>query len=307
MIFEDLSFRRPSEEDIEKTLELIIRCDVNDYGEPDTDLTDITHDWGQIDLDLDAWLAWANSDRLVGYSAVLPFGEDISFDFHTDPDWKGDDLTSELLSLCLKRGPGFAADRGKIHPLTARTILAHVNDRDRRVVKQTGFEPGRHYFQLQIELEGERAEPRFPPGVTVRTFVEGQDERSVHELIEAAFAQPDRTPTSYEDWKRHMMRPNLFDPDLWILALSDQEIVGACLCFPYPPLGWVRQLGVSRVWQQKGIGAALLNQAFSLFEEKGFEQVGLAVESKRPDAITFYQRVGMVQVRQYDEYTKTIA
>jgi ribosomal protein S18 acetylase RimI-like enzyme len=91
---------------------------------------------------------------------------------------------------------------------------------------------------------------------------------------------------------------------LWFLATNGDAIVGACLCFAYPSTGWVRQLGVGKEWQRKGIGSALLRHAFGAFKARGFDRVGLSVESKRPDAFTFYQRVGMKPIRQYDEFVK---
>ena len=53
-IFEDLTIRNPSLDDAQRTLYLMIRCDVSEYGEPDADMKDLLFDWSQIDLDRDA-------------------------------------------------------------------------------------------------------------------------------------------------------------------------------------------------------------------------------------------------------------
>ncbi|MGB0387557.1 MAG: GNAT family N-acetyltransferase [Ardenticatenaceae bacterium] len=103
-----------------------------------------------------------------------------------------------------------------------------------------------------------------------------------------------------------MMRPNIFDPGLWFLALAGEELIGACLCFAYTEEGWVRQLGVTPKWQRKGIGSALLRHAFGEFKKRGFDKVGLAVEADNLNAYTLYQKVGMKRIRQYDEYKKQI-
>ena len=44
-IVEDLVIRNPTLDDAQRTLDLMIRCDVSEYGEPDTDMTDLLFDW----------------------------------------------------------------------------------------------------------------------------------------------------------------------------------------------------------------------------------------------------------------------
>ena len=86
-----------------------------------------------------------------------------------------------------------------------------------------------------------------------------------------------------------MMRPDTFAADLWFLGIAGEQVVGACLCLEYPGQGWVRQLGVAETSRRKGLGTALLLHAFGEFR-----------------AFTFYQRVGMKRIRQYDEYEKPL-
>ena len=301
-----LIIRPPSPEDAQRTFDLIIRCDIGEYGEPDSDLEDLTHEWEQIDLNHDAWLAFTPDGDLVGYAAVLPWGMDVRYIFYVNPSLEDGQLGRTLLDYCERRGPAIVAKNGSIDEVVARTFIAHVNHRDRRVVEEAGYQRGKFYFQMQIDFDGRLKEPQLPAGIDIRTFVVDQDESAVHQLIQSAFDQPGRMPTSYEDWAAHMMRADIFEPDLWFVATSGDEIVGACLCFNYSTGGWVRQLGVSDSWQRKGIGSALLRHAFLAFQQRGVDSVGLSVESVRPDAFQFYQDVGMKQVRQYDEYVKPI-
>lgn len=303
---EALAFRPPTETDAQQTLELMVRCDIAEYGEPDSDLPDLLHDWSQIDLSRSAWLAFTPAGNLAGYAAVLPSGPTLRYIFYTDPAWEGDDLSQALLAWCERRGAALAKEQGEAAEFTARTIVPHVNERHKRVVEQAGFGAGRYYFQMQLELDSPPPEPQWPEGVSVRTALPGQDDRPIYELIEAAFDQPGRKGPSFEEWQAHLMRPDIFNPELWFLALAGETLVGACLCFEYPSLGWVRQLGVAEGWRRQGLGAALLHHAFAKFKKRGFSKVGLAVESKRPDAYRFYQGAGMRQARQFDEYLKPL-
>jgi mycothiol synthase len=103
-----------------------------------------------------------------------------------------------------------------------------------------------------------------------------------------------------------MVHTDAYNPDLWFLALSGDEIAGVCLGLTFPGLGWVRQLAVAEAWRRKGLGTALLHHAFALFKERGYQRAGLAVEVKNEDARAFYEHVGLRPVRQHDEYAKTI-
>ncbi len=86
--------------------------------------------------------------------------------------------------------------------------------------------------------------------------------------------------------------------------LDGGNLVGACLCYAYEELGWVRQLGVAASWRRRGLGSALLRHAFITFKTLGFQEVGLGVEAANPAAYAFYQKIGMARARQYDEYIK---
>lgn len=303
---ETLLFRRPAADDAQQVLDLLIRCDVAEYGEPDSDLEDIQYEWSEIDLSQDAWLAFRPDGLLVGYAAVLTFGPDLRYDVHVDPSWSTETLGQVLLARCEERGPAFAAERERKPDCRVKAYVAHVNDRDRRTFEQAAWRPGKYITQMQIDLGQPLPEPRWPAGVTVRSPALGRDERSIYELIQIAFYQPGRQPPTFEEWQGALMRPELFDPSLWHLAVAGDEIVGASLSFPYDNMGWVRQLGVLAAWRRQGIGAALLHHTFAEFKGRGFQKVGLTVESKRPAASRFYQEVGMKPFRQYDEYHKGI-
>jgi GNAT superfamily N-acetyltransferase len=299
-----LIFRPPTMADAEEVLAMMIRRDLADYGTPDSDLEDLTYDWGAIDRQNDAWLAFNADGRPVGYAAVLPWGEDLRFELYTDPDWPGTGLFLDLLERCLARTHELAV--GRPEGITARAFVTHSNSHGLDVVKRAGFEAGRYIFQMNIALDQRPPAPEWPDGISQRTAVPGTDDRALHQLIQEAFHQPGRTPQSFENWREFMMRPDLFDPELWFVALDGEMIVGACLAFAYSTGGWVRQLAVAEPWRGRGVGKALLRTAFSAFYARDFADVGLTVESRRPDAHTFYTAVGMRQVRQYDEYFKLI-
>ena len=56
----------------------------------------------------------------------------------------------------------------------------------------------------------------------------------------------------------------------------------------------VELLGVRRPWRRRGLGMALLRQAFYLFQQKGFTEAELGVDAEsRTNAVALYERGGM--------------
>lgn len=159
---------------------------------------------------------------------------------------------------------------------------------------------------MHCDLISALSELAMPEDIQIRTAITEQDDRTIHALIQEAFDWRERTPQSFEEWKRTIMRPEIYDEKLWFLAVKGEEIIGACLTFKYPGLGWIRQLAVKKDYRKLGIGRALLEHAFLVFKDLGFEKVGLAVESENPNAVHFYETAGMYKAVQLNEYVKTV-
>jgi ribosomal-protein-alanine N-acetyltransferase len=184
--------------------------------------------------------------------------------------------------------------------------LVPANQRGVSNVERAGFRVKKYIFQMRMDVTADIAQPTWPEGITVRTVDLAQDAPTIHQIVQIAFALPGRAPQTYEEWYKFILRADIFQPDLWFLAIKDEEIIGVNLAFPYPDIGWVRQLAVLPEWQGRGVGAALLRQSFQAFKQRGYDEVGLTVESARPTSYDFYQRVGMKVAYQLNQYVKPI-
>jgi mycothiol synthase len=302
----DLTFRPACHADADQVLDLMKRCEIEEYGEPDSSLEDLLNDWEQMNLESDSWLAFTSLGNLAGYAAVIPWVDRLRYDFFLDPVWGSSALGHDLLRRCEQRGRIITQADTQRKRSKAVIYVARANQRDRQVVEEADYQAIRHHYQMQIEFDSPPPPPSYPVGIVLRTFVPDQDAQVVHALIESAFARPGRTPTSFEEWKKLMMRADIFDPGLWFLALYGEEIVGACLGFEYGDLGWVRQLAVSEAWRRQGLGSALLLHAFNEFAQRGFTKAGLGVAADNPKAYSLYEKIGMRRVRQYIENEKAI-
>lgn len=302
---EGLIVRRPVPADAQATLELMVACDVAEFGEPDSSLEDLVDEWADINLEQDAWLVYTADNQLVGYAAVFG-GARFSFDVYTLPLPDKVDLNIYLLQQCESRARAQLADMPATGSVTAMTIMSHTNTAGRQAAEAAGFTPHNYHCRMQIELDAPPPAPAWPEGTTLRTIVPGQDDRRVYDFIQAVFDWPGRVPHPFEQWHDFMMRPDHFQRDLWFLLFHQDELIGAALCFDYPQHGWVRQLGVALEWRRQGIGSALLQHVFGVFYRRGHTRVALGVNSANPQAFQFYERVGMQRARQYDEYHKTL-
>jgi mycothiol synthase len=305
-MLENFLLRRPVTEDKKQVLELMVRCDIRDVGQPDSDMTDLEYDWDQIDLSRDAWLALDAKGKLKGYGVVLPWGNGKRLALYDDPGTEDDQLFLGLLLLCEGRAVSQLLDSADI---SQQIVVTHISDPveyQKKILEEAGYHLNKFIFNMHIDLSDDIVQPALPDDILIRNAQTGIDDKKIHAVIQKAFLKPGRSEQSFDEWKEFMMRADLYQSNLWFLALHKNEIVGTCLCFPYENLGWVRQLAVSEDFRNRGLGSTLLRHAFWAFKQRGYKKVGLAVESNNVNACRLYEKVGMQKVIHLDEYQKEI-
>jgi len=298
------SFRSPTFDNAQTVLDLMIRCDIHESGEADSEMEDLVGDWKELDLEQDAWLVFTPENDLVGYASVNSWGADLKYDIYIEPTLDDNELVRKLLSRCETRGAQLAKGEKEIE--NAKCYSVSVNQKLGNALTEAGFEIKKYVYNMQAEFDAPPPPIQLPAGIIIRNPIIEQDEQIIYEVIQSAFERPGRTRPSFEDWKGFMLRLEIFKPEFWFLAIQGEEMVGACLSYEYAESdqGWVRQLGVLESHRRTGLGSALLQTAFAEFYKRGFKKVGLAVESDNQRAIHFYENVGMKQIRRFDEYVK---
>ena len=187
-------------------------------------------------------------------------------------------------------------------------IVTDANVDAARLLSNTGYEPSRTSWILEISLAERPPDPVPPAGVTIRAFEPGRDERAAYRLIDDAFSEWEgRDPIPFEEWAPYVLHHNAFSPDCSPLAFEGNELVGAVLSFVYRDTdeGWVHQLATRSSHRHRGIARALLHAAFGGFHDRGKVRGGLSTDS-RTGALTLYERVGMSVRRSYTRYTKPL-
>jgi ribosomal protein S18 acetylase RimI-like enzyme len=179
-----------------------------------------------------------------------------------------------------------------------------------RALEERGFRLIRHSHRMLIDLSRPTPAPVWPDGIECRTFRAG-DERTFYDVYVESFKDSwEPIEESYEMWAHWLLDGPSFVPDLWFLALEGDEPTGAAICHPHETaedLGWVRILGVRRPWRKRGLGRALLLEAFAAFRERGFARAGLGVDAESvTGANRLYEQAGMHVSARFDVYEKVL-
>ncbi|KNB51430.1 mycothiol synthase [Streptomyces caatingaensis] len=165
----------------------------------------------------------------------------------------------------------------------------------RHLAQVLGMSLFRELRQMRRPLAGlESGEPRFPEGVTVRTFRPGEDDAAwlavnaeafAHHPEQGSLTQRDLDDRKGEDW---------FDPEGFFLAERAGEIVGFHWTKVHAAegLGEVYVLGVRPGAQGGGLGRALTTVGLRHLAARGLPTAMLYVDADNAPAVAVYERLG---------------
>lgn len=148
------------------------------------------------------------------------------------------------------------------------------------------------HIRLRKRLNDPSAARPLPEGVRL-VALSKTSPTALHALLQAGYAAGGGYVPAFETWWQSLVEDDEFDPHLVIVAAVGDEPVGVAQCWTS---GFVKDLVVAPAWRDRGLGAALLTEAFSRFATRGAPNVDLKVEADNVKALRFYRRLGMVEV-----------
>ncbi|MYS11058.1 mycothiol synthase [Streptomyces sp. SID6041] len=197
--------------------------------------------------------------------------------------------------------------RGRGHGRALGTALLGASGKRLRVWAHGGKSAARHLAQvlgltLFRELRQLRRslspldipEPVYPEGVTVRTFVPGQDDAAWLAVNSAAFAHhPEQGSLTQRDLDDRTAEP-WFDPKGFFLAEKDGRLIGFHWTKTHAEeqLGEVYVVGILPDAQGGGLGKALTATGLRHLAAQGLPTAMLYVDADNTAAVTVYERLG---------------
>jgi mycothiol synthase len=254
-------------------------------------------------------------ERLAGYAHldVTDAVQGPSAEMVVDPAWRERGLGRRLLAQLLGDSPD-----GRLR------LWAHgEHSAAGQLARSMGFDTTRRLWQMRRSLYAPIPDPRWAPGIHVRTFAPGRDDEAWVALNARAFAgHPEQGEWTVDDLRRRMDEP-WFDPEGFFLAERTDggegggalELVGFHWTkvhggarsahepdgphthddHAHDPIGEVYVVGVDPSEQGKGLGVALTLVGLRYMRAKGLGEVMLYVDADNAPAIHVYQRLGFTR------------
>jgi len=174
-----------------------------------------------------------------------------------------------------------------------------------------GFRRERELLQQRVPLPV-REEPRWPDGITVRTFVPGQDDTAWLEVNNRAFADhPEQGGWTEETLRRRLDEP-WFDPAGFLLALDAAGLAGFCWTKVHPATpdepeqGEIFVIGVDPDRQGIGLGRALVVGGLAHLAGRGIGTGMLFVDAANTGAVHLYEAIGFRTQRSDRSYAREV-
>ena len=167
--------------------------------------------------------------------------------------------------------------------------MAHGNNWSGRKMTKQATQPARRDTEPPAWAGGSLDPVGLDPSIQIRNFKYPQDYPSVLKLWASA---GDGIQLRRSDEPEEIEKKLLRDPDLFLIAEHDSEIIGAVLGGFDGRRGMMYHLAVAPTHRRQGIGAALMYALETRLKAKGCIRYYLLVTMDNEEAIQFYETHG---------------
>ncbi|MGH3750895.1 MAG: GNAT family N-acetyltransferase, partial [Micromonosporaceae bacterium] len=303
--------------DLAELLALVHAHDIAAMGTPGFSadgVRDVLHG-PHHDASYDSWVvvdpagdfaAWAYVDNRYGYPPDALARERVDVIVHPDA---APGMHVPLLAITVDRVAQRARAAGR-HQVQVHTGHLHGQKELRSAITAAGFGFERRYARMRRDLTGEEPPPPAPPGTLVRAVDPKRDARTMHRVIDSAFAElPEHTSVDFDAWWGSVDAATPWDECL--LAEVAGEAVATLQSTAQEGSdggGWIRNLAVLPSHRGRGLARLLLATGFARYAANGRTWAGLGVNTGNPTgAFALYESVGLRVTHQADFYSQTLS
>jgi len=123
--------------------------------------------------------------------------------------------------------------------------------------------------------------------ISIRPF-HPEDEEAVIQLWEKVF--PNSLP--HNNPVRDIKTKRSVQPDLFLVALKQDQLVGTAMAGFDGHRGWVYYLGVDPDFRRQGIGTALMRRVENKLAALGCPKLNLQIRADNEEVQKFYEKLG---------------
>lgn len=146
---------------------------------------------------------------------------------------------------------------------------------------------------MRRDLRADLPDSVWPDGVEVSTY-HPQTAAAVHALMQLGYFEGGGRVPALEVWQQRFESDPEYDPALCFIASDADGVVGVAQCWTS---SYIKNLVVHPRLQGRGLGRALLLNAFKVFQQRREGFVDLKVLEDNQRAQRLYERAGMYVVR----------
>lgn len=96
----------------------------------------------------------------------------------------------------------------------------------------------------------------------------------------------------WNDPRRDIERKLRVDPELFLVAVEEELVLGSVMAGYEGHRGWINYLAVDPSRRRQGLGTRLMDEAERLLADRGCPKINLQIRSENADVIAFYGALG---------------
>lgn len=146
---------------------------------------------------------------------------------------------------------------------------------------------------MRRDLRADLPDIRWPDAVEVSTY-HARSAAAVHALMQLGHREGGGRVPALEVWQQRFESDPEYDPALCFIASDADGVVGVAQCWTS---SYIKNLVVHPRLRRRGLGRALLLNAFTVFQQRREGFVDLKVLEDNLRAQRLYERAGMYVVR----------